>query len=176
MRFVETGLAGACLVELEKREDERGFFARQYCEREFAAHGLPSRFVQVNNSFSARKHTLRGLHYQRPPHGETKLVRCVRGSLLDVIIDLREDAETYMRHHAVTLSAANRTMLCVPQGFAHGCLTLEDDTEAYYFVDSFYAPGAEGGVRWNDPAFGIDWPAKPAVISAKDASWPDYKA
>lgn len=172
--FKETPLPGAYLIEPERRGDERGFFARVFCEREFAAMGLSKSFVQVNNSMAERKGTLRGMHYQLPPHAETKLVRCVRGSLLDVIIDLRERSNTFGQHTSVTLSADDRRMLYVPKGFAHGFLTLEDQTEALYFVDEFYAPEAERGIRWNDPRFGIEWPFEPSVLSEKDRHAPDF--
>lgn len=164
------------MIEQERHEDERGFFARQVCAKEFATHGLPTNFVQVNNSLSVQRHTLRGLHYQLPPAGETKLVRCIQGSLFDAIVDVREGSATYLQHYAVTLSAANRNMLCVPKGFAHGFLTLEDNTEALYFVDEFYAPGLECIIRWDDPACGIQWPAAPVLLSDKDANQPDFAA
>ena len=174
MIFDETPLAGAYVIELEKRSDDRGFFARVFCEREFADHGLATRFVQVNNSLARDKGTLRGMHYQLPPSAETKLVRCVRGSFHDVIIDLREGSPSFGRHFAIELSAENRTMLYVPKGFAHGFITLEADTEAFYFADEFYAPERERGIRWNDPRFGIQWPLEPAVISEKDRLHPDF--
>lgn len=174
MIFTETPLAGAYLIDLEKRGDDRGFFARVFCEKEFSAHGLATGFVQVNNSLSAEKGTLRGMHYQLPPKAETKLVRCVRGALLDVILDLRKGSPTFGRSYAAELSAENRRMLYVPKGFAHGFVTLEPDTEAFYFADEFYAPEAERGVRWNDPKFNIQWPQAPTVISDKDRDQRDF--
>lgn len=176
MQFLETPLDGARLIELDKIGDDRGFFARAFCEREFSQAGLVSRFVQVNNSLSADKGTLRGMHYQLAPKAETKLVRCIRGSLWDVILDLRPDSPTFGRHFGAELSADNRRMMYVPKGFAHGFITLEDDTEAFYFVDEMYAPDMERGIRWNDPEFGIEWPAQPLIISDKDAGHRDFDA
>ena len=174
MQFTPTPLAGAFVIDLEKRGDERGFFARVFCENEFAEHGLATDFVQINNSLSADKGTLRGLHYQLAPKAETKVVRCVRGALYDLIADLRPDSPTFLQHFGVELTAENRTMLYVPKGFAHSFLTLEDDTEAIYFVDEFYAPDRERGLRWNDPKFGIDWPIEPVIISDKDRGHSDF--
>ena len=174
MKFEETPLPGAYVIDLEKRGDERGFFARVFCEREFAEHELVTRFVQVNNSLSADKGTLRGMHYQLAPKAEVKVVRCIRGSLFDVIVDLREDSPTFKQHFGVELSAENRRMLYVPKGFAHGFLTLEADTEAFYLVDEFYAPELERGARWNDPEFAINWPIEPTVISDKDQGHPGF--
>ena len=174
MRFTELSLPGAFIIDLEKHGDKRGFFARQFCVREFAEHGLPTTFVQANNSLSVHKHTLRGMHYQLPPAAETKLVRCIHGALLDVIIDLRPASPTFRQHVAETLSADNRRMLLVPKGFAHGFMTLADNTEIFYFMDEFHAPSSERGIRWNDPVFNIQWPATPAVISDKDANYPDF--
>ena len=174
MKFHLTPLAGARLIELEPRGDNRGFFARMFCEREFGAQGLETRFVNVNNSLSAAAGTLRGLHYQLGQAAEVKLVRCVRGALWDAILDLRPDSLTYGRWFGATLSAENRLMMYVPRGFAHAILTLEPDTEALYLVSAHYAPEAERGVRWNDPRFGVEWPFAPQEISAKDASWPDF--
>ena len=168
MIFQETALAGAYLIDLEKRGDERGFFARVFCEKEFSAHGLVTHFVQVNNSLSADRGTLRGMHYQLAPNAETKLVRCIRGALWDVILDLRPGSPSFGKSVGVELSAENRRMIYVPKGFAHGFATLQTDTEAFYFADEFYAPDCERGVRWNDPRFGIEWPIEPAVISDKD--------
>jgi len=174
MIFTPTPLAGAFLVELEKRGDERGFFARAFCEREFAAQGLPTHFVQVNDSHSAQRGTLRGMHYQLAPKAETKLVRCIRGALYDVILDLRQGSPSFGQSFGAELSAANRRMLVVPKGFAHGFITLADDTEAFYFVDEFYAPELERGVRWDDPRFAIRWPLAPAVLSDKDRVQRDF--
>lgn len=176
MQLVETNLKDAWLIELTKRGDERGFFARTYCEDVFAEHGLDTNIVQQNMSTSAEKGTLRGMHRQLAPHEETKLVRCVRGSILDVIADLRPDSPTYMKWQGFELSQENYHMLYVPKGFAHGFMTLTDDVEVTYLVSAFYAPDAESGLRWNDPALGIEWPMEPTVMSEKDRNWPDYKA
>jgi len=176
MLFTETDLQGAFVIDLEKVDDERGYFARAWCAREFGEHGLSTRIAQGNLSFNKHKATLRGMHYQVEPYAEVKLVRCVRGALLDVIIDLRPDAPTYKQWIGVELSAANGRMLYVPEGFAHGFQTLEDDTEAFYLVSEFYTPDAERGVRWDDPEFGIKWPhTNGLTISDKDASWPTFK-
>lgn len=175
MLFTETKLLGAFVIEIEKRADERGFFGRAWCQQEFAEHGLVSQFVQINNSLSIKKGTLRGLHYQLPPHQEVKIMRCIRGAIYDVIVDLRPQSATYQQWFAIELSADNRKMLYVPQGFAHGFLTLEDNTEVLYPVSAFYAPGSEGGIRWNDPKFAITWPkTEQLILSDKDKSWPDY--
>lgn len=174
MQFIPTPLAGAYLIDLEKRGDDRGFFARAFCEQEFAAHQLVSRFVQVNNSLSAFKGTLRGMHYQLAPKAETKLVRCIRGALWDAILDLRPESPTFGQHFGAELSAENRRMMYVPKGFAHGFITLQDDTEAFYFVDEFYSPEQERGLRWNDPRFAIKWPAEPVVLSDKDRGHKDF--
>jgi dTDP-4-dehydrorhamnose 3,5-epimerase len=176
MKFYNTPLEGARLIELEKRGDDRGFFARYFCEREFAANGLETRFVQINNSLSAKKGTLRGLHYQLPPAAEVKMVRCVRGALWDAIVDLRPDSPTFKQAFGADLTAENRLMMYVPRGFAHAILTLTEDVEAIYLVSAFYGPEQERGLRWNDPAIGIDWPIEPTEISAKDAKWPDLDA
>jgi dTDP-4-dehydrorhamnose 3,5-epimerase len=176
MIFTETPLPGAYVIELEKKGDDRGFFARAFCEKEFAAHKLSSRFVQVNNSLSAQQGTLRGMHYQTSPKGETKLVRCIKGGLYDVILDLRKNSPTFGKSFGAELTAENRRMMYVPKGFAHGFITIQPDTEAFYFVDEFYAPEHERGVRWNDPAFKIAWPAQPAVLSDKDKNHRDFDA
>jgi dTDP-4-dehydrorhamnose 3,5-epimerase len=176
MRFIETPLKGAYLINLEKRGDERGFFARLFCEKEFGHQGLATKFVQINNSLSAQRGTLRGMHYQLPPAGEVKLVRCVRGSLFDVIVDLRPKSRTHLKWFGAELTAENRTMMYVPVGFAHGFLTTSEDAEAFYLVSSFYAPELERGVRYNDPAIGIQWPFEPMVVSAKDAAHPEFSA
>jgi dTDP-4-dehydrorhamnose 3,5-epimerase len=175
MIFEQTQIHGAYVVELERREDERGFFARGWCQREFEAHGLPGNISQVNISHNRHKHTLRGFHYQLAPHQEDKLMRCTRGAIHDVMIDLRPDSPTFKNHIKLTLSNANYRMLLVPKGCANAFLTLEDDTEVTYLVSEFYAPQSERGVRWNDPAFGIEWPVEPAVISDKDRSWSDFR-
>ena len=173
--FSETELPGAYVIDLERREDERGFFARAWCAEEFADQGLSTKLVQVNVSFNRRKGTLRGMHFQMAPHAEVKLVRCTRGAIYDVILDLREDSPTYKRWIGVELDAESRRALYVPEGFAHGYQTLVADTETFYQVSEFYAPGAEGGVRWDDPAFGIAWPdPSGAFLSEKDRNWPDF--
>lgn len=174
MRFIETELPGAYIVDLERREDERGFFARTWCQREFEARGLVAQIAQANMSYNHTGGTIRGMHYQHAPHAETKLVRAVRGAIYDVIIDLRPESPTYKGWIGVELTADNRRALFVPEGFAHGFQTLADDTEVIYQVSAFYAPGAEGGLRYNDPAFAISWPLPATVISAKDAGWPDF--
>jgi len=174
MIFNETPLAGVYLIDMEKRGDERGFFARAFCEHEFAERGLATRIVQANNSLSARKGTLRGMHYQLSPKAETKYVRCMRGALHDVVLDLRRDSSTFGQSFGADLTAENRRMIAVPKGFAHGFITLTDDTEAFYLVDEFYAPECERGIRWNDPKFAIQWPAEPVVISEKDQNYRDF--
>lgn len=171
MIFHETTVDGAVLVDLDPHGDERGFFARAWCRNEFEAQGLTSRLAQVNLSHSRDAGTLRGMHFQRSPHEEAKLVRCIRGALFDVVADMRPGSPTEGRWFGTALTAQNRRMLYVPEGCAHGFLTLEDDTEALYQVSEFYAPGAEGGFRWDDPAFGIRWPRTPVVLSEKDAAW-----
>lgn len=177
MIFHQTELPGAVVVELEPRDDERGFFARFFCRREFAEQGLELEVAQANLAFNRRRGTLRGLHYQAPPHEDSKLVRCVRGALYDVVVDLRPGSPTFRRWLGVELTAENRRLLYVPAGLAHGYQTLADETEAMYLHSAFHAPEAERGVRWDDPAFGIDWPeADERVISAKDRAWPDFQA
>lgn len=175
MIFTELAVAGAFVIDLEKREDARGYFARAWCAREFEEHGLNPNLVQVNLSFNDEAGTLRGMHFQRAPHEEAKSVRCTRGAIYDVVLDLRPDSPTYKDWAALELSADNRRMLYVPEGCGHGYQTLTPETETLYQVSAFYAPDSEGGVRWNDPAFGIDWPDAPRrILSEKDASWPDY--
>ena len=175
MKFVATAVAGSYLVEQSPHGDDRGFFARVWCASEFAAQGLSASFVQCNESHSRRRGTLRGLHYQAAPYGEVKLVRCIRGSIFDVLVDVRPGSPTYRRWFGAELTAANRTMLYVPEGCAHGYLTLEDDSAVMYPVTREYHAAAERGIRWNDPAFAIAWPdVGPFVLSAKDQSWPDY--
>src|SRR3972149_8591349 len=164
MIFEETILKGAFLIKPERLEDERGFFARVWCRKEFDAHGLGTTLVQCNVSFNASKWTLRGLHYQTPPHEEAKLVRCTLGAIYDVIVDLRPDSPTYLKHFAVELTQDNRKMLYVPEGCAHGFQTLADGTEVLYQMSEFYSPECSTGHRWNDPAFGIDWPLEVSVI------------
>jgi dTDP-4-dehydrorhamnose 3,5-epimerase len=174
--FTETELPGAFVIDLERREDERGFFARSWCANEYAEHGLKTDLVQANVSFNPRQWTLRGMHFQRAPHAEVKVVRATRGAIYDAIIDLREGSPTFKRWLGVELTEDNGRALYVPEGFAHGYQTLVPDTEVHYLVTEFYTPSAEGGVRWNDPAFGIEWPdPRNAFLSEKDASWPDYE-
>jgi dTDP-4-dehydrorhamnose 3,5-epimerase len=173
MKFTKTRLQDAVLIELEKRADARGHFARSFCAGEFAQAGLATDFVQANHSHNIRAGTLRGMHYQRAPHGEVKLVRCVRGAIWDAIIDLRPASPSYGRWEGFELSPENGRMLYVPIGFAHGFQTLRDDTDVVYQVSHAYTPGAEGGLRHDDPAFGIAWPLPVSVISEKDAAWPD---
>jgi dTDP-4-dehydrorhamnose 3,5-epimerase len=165
---------GAKLVDIEPVCDERGFFARTWCTREFTHAGLPADVVQCSVSWNRAPHTLRGMHWQAEPHGETKLVRCTRGAIFDVLVDLRPGSPSYLRHEGIELTAENRRAVVVPPGVAHGFLTLEADTEVYYQMDTFYVPDASRGARWNDPAFGIEWPAEPAVISERDGTYPDF--
>jgi len=177
MIFRDTEIPGAFVIDLERREDERGFFARAWCADEFAAHGLSTRLVQANLSFNASAGTLRGMHFQHAPHEEAKLVRCTRGALFDAIVDLRSDSAAYKRWIGVELTAENRRALYVPEGCAHGYQTLADGTECFYLVSEAYAPDSEGGVRWDDPAFGIEWPpAANRSLSPRDAAWPDFEA
>ena len=175
MTFTETELKGVWLVSPEPAADDRGFFARTWCEREFAAHGLTARWVQCNLSFNRRRGTLRGLHYQRAPHEETKLVRCTMGAIYDVVLDLRRDSATFRKHVAVELSASNRQMLYIPEGCAHGFQTLVDDTEVFYQMSAFYAPDHAAGVRWDDPAFGISWPVSDPILSGRDRRFPSFE-
>ena len=175
MIFTETILKGAYLIKPERREDERGFFARVWCRKEFEAHGLATAVVQCNVSFNASKGTLRGMHYQVPPHEEVKLVRCTMGAIYDIIVDLRKDSPTYRRHIGEVLSAENRNMFYIPEGFAHGFITLKDHTEVFYQMSVFYYAEVARGVRWNDPAFGIRWPSEVRVISERDRNYPDFR-
>ena len=174
MIFTPTPLRDAYLIDLEKKADDRGFFARTYCEIEFRRHDLISQFCQMNNSLSARKGTLRGMHYQLTPKAEAKLVRCIRGSLYDVILDLRHGSPTFGRSFGAELSAENRRMMYLPKGFAHGFLTLVDDTEVIYFADEFYSPARERVIRYNDPKFELRWPQAPTVMSDKDKNQLDF--
>jgi len=174
MDFIKTPIHGLYVIELQKRGDDRGFFARVFCSDEFAQRGLATEFVQVNNSLTAQEGTLRGIHYQLPPKQETKLVRCVRGAFWDVALDLRPESPTFGQWYGAELTAENRRMLYVPKGFGHAFITLAEDTEALYLVDEFYAPELERGIRWNDERFKIDWPIELAAISKKDDSWPDF--
>lgn len=172
MRFIPTPLDGAFVVELEPIEDERGFFARSFCEREFARHGLEPRIAQCNVSYNRRRGTLRGMHYSVAPHAEAKLVRCTSGAIFDVVVDLRPGSASLHRWYGVELSAANRRMLFVPTGLAHGFQTLTDDAEVFYQMSEFYDPECARGVRWDDPRFAISWPLADAVVSDKDRSYP----
>ena len=172
MIFTESPLPGAFLVDLEPLADDRGFFARAYCDDEFAARGLRVEWRQCSVSFNARKGTLRGLHYQEAPHEETKLVRCTSGSIFDVIVDIRPHSTFYRRWFGVELTAHNRRSLFIPPGYAHGFVTLSDDAEVYYMISVPHAPEQARGYRWNDAAFGIQWPTTPSVISSRDAAHP----
>ncbi len=175
MIFTELPLAGAFVIDLEPRRDERGFFARAFCAREFEQHGLKTGIVQANLSQNAHKGTVRGMHYQRAPHAEVKMVRCVSGTIFDAIIDLRPDSLTYLRWTGIELSHENRRMLYVPEGFAHGYQALTDDSEVLYLVTEFYSPQDEAAIRWNDPRFGIAWPIADAILSPKDTVHPDFQ-
>jgi dTDP-4-dehydrorhamnose 3,5-epimerase len=175
VQFIETELAGVYLLELEMRSDERGFFARTWCAREFADRGLGSRIVQCNISHNSRRGTLRGLHYQADPHAEAKLVRCTHGAIYDVILDLRPESRTFKHWLAVELSDSNRRMLYIPEGFAHGFQTIADGSEVFYQMSEFYHPEAAKGIRWNDPTFGIPWPIPNPILSARDHTWPDFQ-
>lgn len=174
MIFNETPIKGAYVIGLEKHGDERGFFARAFCTKEFEAQGLATKFVQINNSLSAGRGTLRGMHYQLSPASEVKVVRCIRGALYDVILDLREDSPTFGQSFGAELTGENREMMYVPKGCAHGFITLSEDVEAFYLVDEFYAPDYERGIRWNDPKFNIQWPIEPVTISDKDSGHGDF--
>ena len=174
MKYHETSLPGAYVIELERRADERGFFARGWCRDEFAAQELCSRFVQCNFAFTDQSGTLRGLHYQVPPHAEAKLIRCTAGEVFDVIVDIRPESPTYLQYGGFRLSAENRSMLYVPEGFAHGYQALKDNTEILYLVSTPYHPGSERGVRWNDREINIQWPEPVTMISEKDSLIPDF--
>jgi dTDP-4-dehydrorhamnose 3,5-epimerase len=174
VKYVDTPIPGAVVVEPEFLADERGFFARTWCTREFADHGLKSTFVQCSISFNERKGTLRGLHYQTAPHEEAKLIRCTRGAIYDVVLDLRPASPTYLKHFAVELTQENRGLLYVPEGCAHGFQTLAGGTEVFYQMSEFFAPECAAGHRWDDPAFAIDWPLEVSVISERDRSYADF--
>jgi dTDP-4-dehydrorhamnose 3,5-epimerase len=175
MRFTALELAGTWLVELEPREDERGLFARTWCREEFAEHGLVTDLTQCSLSRSTQRGTLRGLHFQRAPHAEVKLVRCTRGAIFDVIVDLRPDSEAHARWLGVELDAMRGDALYIPKGFAHGFQTLVDEAEVFYMMSDPYVAESASGVRWDDPAFGIEWPDTPErTMSERDRSWPDY--
>jgi dTDP-4-dehydrorhamnose 3,5-epimerase len=175
MNFRPTALAGAFLVEIEPNGDERGSFVRTWCGREFAAHGLVSDVVQCSLSTSPRAGTVRGMHFQRAPHGEVKLVRCQRGAIFDVIIDLRPDSPSYRRWQGFELTHDDHRALYVPKGFAHGFQTLTDDAEVFYQISEFYIPEASTGVRWDDAAFRVEWPLPITSIADKDRNWPDFQ-
>jgi dTDP-4-dehydrorhamnose 3,5-epimerase len=170
--FIATPLAGAYVVDAKRIEDERGFFARSFCRRELEAHGMSAHVAQCNISFTQRRGTLRGMHYQAKPHEEAKLVRCTRGVIWDVIVDLRADSSTFAQWHGVELSATSRRALYVPEGFAHGFQTLTDDAEIFYMMSEFYHPQAARGLRWNDPKVGIEWPLPNPLMSERDRSYP----
>jgi len=174
MLFTTTKLNGAYIIEIERKEDERGFFARTYCQREFEAQGIDFNIVQSNVSYNKKKATLRGLHAQLAPYKESKLVRCSSGSIYDVIVDMRKNSATYLQWYGEKLTKDNYKMMYIPEGFAHGFITLEDETEVVYQMSEYYTPGAEIGFRWNDIAFNIEWPLAPEVMSAKDQSYPLY--
>jgi dTDP-4-dehydrorhamnose 3,5-epimerase len=176
MVYKETRLKGAFIIELEKIDDIRGFFSRVWCQKEYETNGLNPNIAQCNLTFSATKGTLRGLHYQIAPYQEAKSVRCIRGKIYDVIVDLRPDSPTYSQWLGFELSAENRKMLYIPENFANGYLTLADNTEVFYQVSQFYSPGSQGGIRWNDPSINIKWPKSAnLIITEKDKNWPDFK-
>jgi len=174
MIFQETSLPGAFVIDVERREDERGFFARTFCEAEFRAHGLPAAFPQANLSHNRSRGTLRGMHYQVGKHEESKLVRCVRGSVYDIIVDLRPESPTRFRSLGVELSAESGRALFVPVGFGHGFLTLTDEADVFYLMGDSYRPGSARGFRWDDPRFALAWPLAPAVVTDRDSSYPDF--
>lgn len=176
IKFNETELKGAFVIEPERFDDERGFFARSFSDKEFAAAGIEARLVECNISYNLKKHTIRGMHFQSAPHAQAKLVRCTAGAILDAIIDLRPASPTFGKWIGVELTSRNHLMLFVPEGFAHGFQTLADETEVFYEVSDYYAPASCGGVRWNDPAFSIDWREKKnVIINERDSSYPDFK-
>ncbi len=172
MLFKETELKGVFIIDLEQKQDSRGFFARTFCAKEFEAHGLKPTVAQCNLSFNYRKGTLRGMHYQMAPYAETKLIRCTRGAIYDAIADLRPDSRTYLYHITIELTAENRKALYIPEGFAHGFQTLTDETEVVYQMGEFYTPGYAFGLRYDDPALAIEWPLPVSEISEKDLAWP----
>jgi len=174
MRFIPTPLSGAYLIELEKKLDDRGFFARFYCANEYNNLNLDTNIVQINNSYSSYKATLRGIHYQLSPNAETKIIRCIKGSLYDVVVDLRKESPTFLKWYGAELNEDNRYMLYVPKGFGHAFITLADNTEALYLVTEFYNSERERGIKWDDPLINIKWPINPAVISEKDQKHPYF--
>jgi dTDP-4-dehydrorhamnose 3,5-epimerase len=171
MIFTETKLKGAYIIDIDRKEDSRGFFARVFCQKEFEAHGLKPVIAQANIAVNVKKGTLRGMHFQYPPAAETKLVRCTRGAILDIIVDLRPESPTFLQHIAIELNEDNQRALFVPERFAHGYQALRDKTETSYQVGEFYTPGSEGGLRYDDRRLGLQWPLPVAVISEKDTSW-----
>jgi dTDP-4-dehydrorhamnose 3,5-epimerase len=175
MIYRETNIPAVFEIGLEPASDQRGFFARTWCRKEFEAHGLNPMLVQCSVSFNTRKGTLRGMHYQASPSAEAKLVRCTKGAIYDVVVDLRPSSRTYRKWTGAVLSAVNRHMMYVPEGCAHGFLTLEDESEVFYQMSEFYSPGSAKGVRWNDPAFQIAWPDAIEVISERDRTYPDFE-
>jgi len=176
MIFKQAKLKDAYIIQLEKHDDERGFFAQAWCRKEFESHGLNPHVVQANIALSRKSGTLRGLHYQLPPYEEAKLVRCIRGAIYDVMIDLRKDSSTFKQWVGQELTSEDYQMLYIPEGFAHGYFTLVDNTEVFYQVSKFYAPNYESGVRWDDPAFDIKWPAaNDLIVTDKDKNWPDFQ-
>ena len=175
MNFISTPLEKAYIIEIEAMADERGFFARSWCAQEFSLHGLNPNVAQCSVSFNARRGTLRGMHYQNEPHPEAKLVRCSSGAIYDVVLDLRPASPSYCKWFAVELTAANRKMLYVPEGMAHGFQTLADDTEVFYQISESYRPECARGVRWDDPRFGIEWPIRDPIISQRDRTFADHK-
>lgn len=175
MIFTQTKLKDAYILDLDKKEDHRGFFARTFCANEFKAYGLNTTFVQANMSRTLHKHTIRGLHYQIEGAEESKLIRCTKGAILDVIIDIREGSPTFGQYISVELTEDNHKQIYVPEGFAHGFITLVDNIEVSYLVSQFYTPGKEKGIRWNDPYFGIEWPVDNPILSEKDANYEDFK-
>jgi dTDP-4-dehydrorhamnose 3,5-epimerase len=172
LKFIETSLAGLYVVEIEPLKDDRGFFARSFCARDFQAHGLDPAVAQCNISFNDRVGTLRGLHFQAPPHEEAKIVRCTRGAIYDVAVDIRPNSPTYLKWYASELTSENRRMLFIPRGFGHGFQTLEDKTEVFYLMSEFYHPESARGMRWDDPELGINWPIASPIISEKDRAYP----
>lgn len=176
MIFTESKLIGSYIIDIERHEDSRGFFARTFCQNEFTVPGLNTGIVQCNISFNSKKGTLRGMHYQTAPYAEARLVRCTQGAIFDVIVDLRSASPTRFDWIGVELSAGNHKMVYVPEGFAHGFQTLEDNSEVFYQMSAPYRPESAAGVRWNDPKFAIDWPLPVSVISERDSAYPDYRA
>lgn len=174
MKFTQTKLPGVFIVDIEPASDERGFFARSWCKDQFKEHGLNTNLSQCGISFNHKKGTLRGMHYQAEPHGEVKLVRCTRGTIFDVAVDLRQNSPTFKQWVGVVLSAENHRMLYIPEGLAHGLLTLEPNTEIFYQISTPYVPESARGVRWDDPAFKINWPENPSLIADRDAGYPDF--